>query len=155
MGQRDWSVDPRYSVESSLAAGSLQREIKINTSVASGNSLLLLARTNFCQTVFTSYTFFKKPHVPAGLKDAFLTLTTCTTKLNMAIKIYNKVKQKWVMQIIRASKDITAISASASACQRNKRFNDFWPGWSHRKIFPVPPFAWSDNPAIATQTKKK
>lgn len=59
------------------------------------------------------------------------------------------------MQIIKASKDITAISASASACQRNKRFNDFWPGWFTQENFPCSPLRLERQSSYCYTDKKK
>lgn len=75
----------------------------------------------FCQNSIYNLHIFQKAtqnssHIQAAQRDKFLTLKTCTIKLNMVIKIHNNVKPKWVMQIIKANKDIAVISVYASVC---------------------------------------
>lgn len=65
------------------------------------------------------------------------------------------------MQIIKANKDIAAISVCASVhvcvCQQKqiKHFNDFWPGGVMQGSSPCPSLTLSDNPTIATQKAQK
>lgn len=161
MDSRDQSADRRNSREQ---PGSWQPvERKKNQHIRWKQQFtsfigLVVYQNQFChKTVFTTCTFKQQqqqqpPHIQASLKDTFLTLTTCSIKLNMAIKIHNNVKQKWVMQIMKASEDIAAISACVCVCvcqqKQIKHFNDFWPGWWWwwwlcRKVLPVLPSLWA------------
>lgn len=60
---------------------------------------LVVYQKQFCHNSFYDMHIFQRAaqnpsYIQAVLKDKFLTLTTCSIKLNMVIKIHNNVKQK-------------------------------------------------------------
>lgn len=58
----------------------------------------------------------KSSHTQAALKDKCLILKRCRIYLNTVIKIHNNAKEEWVMQIVKAYKDIVLIAVRAPVC---------------------------------------
>lgn len=128
----------------------LPRERKTNTSAGRSNSPQFIGsavyQKLFCQNRIYNLHIFQRDHTKqfthSGCTEIFN-----SQKLNTVIEIHSNVKHKWVMQIIKASKDIAVINVCASVCvcqqKQTKHFNDFWLGGLFRKVFPAPPSVWA------------
>lgn len=107
-----------------LLAACLEQKKKI-TSAGSSNSLhfigLAAYQKQFCQSSIYNMCIFQKAtqkssHTQAALKDKCLILKRCRIYLNTVIKIHNNAKEEWVMQIVKAYKDIVLIAVRAPVC---------------------------------------